>query len=235
MEPALPPRAASRSGRDTRRALLDAATRLFAQRGYDGTSVRDIAEAAGVNLAMVSYHFSGKEGLYAACIEPYGRSELDVARQLLTPENAQQGADRFRQTLLQFSVEQANLRIQQPDVSIIVSRECDGGIPIAERLFRDTFLQTVNLIRDFFESGRKSGIIQRHVDPLHAAGLLYGAISQVLRTSKLAAKFHKRNLADPKFREQVFTDWIDMIWFGIRSETRTPSQKNSSRRKRARK
>jgi AcrR family transcriptional regulator len=229
MKPALSPRAASRSGRDTRQALLDAATRLFAQRGFDGTSVREIADEAGVNLAMVSYHFSGKEGLYAACIEPYGRSELEVARTLLTSENARQGSQKFRETLLRFAVEQANLRVRQPDVSIIVSRECDGGISIAENLFRDTFLQTVNLIRDFFESGRKSGIIQPHVEPLYVAGLLYGAITQVLRTSKLTAKFHKKDLADPKFRRKVFSDWIDMIWCGIRSED-APQPKKRTRK-----
>jgi outer membrane protein TolC len=81
-----------------------------------------------------------------------------------------------------------------------VSRECDGGN--AENLYRETFLQTVNLIRDFFETGRKAGIME----PLHVAGLLYGAITQVLRTSKLAVKFHKKDLADPKLRTKVFKE-----------------------------
>lgn len=43
--------------------ILEVAERLFAARGFKGTSVRDIAQEAGVNLAMISYYFGSKEGL----------------------------------------------------------------------------------------------------------------------------------------------------------------------------
>ena len=49
--------------------LVAAAARLFAARGYDGVTVRQLAEAADVNLAAVSYHFGGKRGLYLAALE----------------------------------------------------------------------------------------------------------------------------------------------------------------------
>ena len=47
-------------------AIMEAAEKLFAQNGFSGTSVRDIAEAAGVNLAMISYYFGSKEKLMEA-------------------------------------------------------------------------------------------------------------------------------------------------------------------------
>ncbi|NLI96759.1 MAG: helix-turn-helix transcriptional regulator, partial [Synergistaceae bacterium] len=49
--------------------LLSAAGALFSQKGYDRTSVREIARAAGANAAAVSYYFGGKEGLYRAVLE----------------------------------------------------------------------------------------------------------------------------------------------------------------------
>ena len=49
--------------------LIEVGTRLFATRGLDGTSIRDLADAAGVNVAAVHYHFGGKEQLYAAVVE----------------------------------------------------------------------------------------------------------------------------------------------------------------------
>ncbi len=49
---------------DKRTQLLRAAVRLFAENGYDGTSLRAISEAAGANLSMISYYFGGKRGLY---------------------------------------------------------------------------------------------------------------------------------------------------------------------------
>lgn len=49
--------------------ILEAAEDLFANKGFDGTSVRDIASEAGVNLAMISYYFGSKEKLMAALVE----------------------------------------------------------------------------------------------------------------------------------------------------------------------
>lgn len=51
---------------DTKEVILDAAERLFAERGFDGVSVRDITALAGVNVAAVSYYFGSKSGLAVA-------------------------------------------------------------------------------------------------------------------------------------------------------------------------
>jgi AcrR family transcriptional regulator len=56
-------------GGDTRAALLDAARAVFAERGYDGATVRVIAERAGVDPAMVNHWFGGKEPLFVAALD----------------------------------------------------------------------------------------------------------------------------------------------------------------------
>jgi AcrR family transcriptional regulator len=48
----------------TRERIMKAAARLFAERGYDGTSIRAIVAKARVNQAAINYHFDGKDGLY---------------------------------------------------------------------------------------------------------------------------------------------------------------------------
>jgi AcrR family transcriptional regulator len=53
---------------DARADILAAARRLFAERGYDGTSLRAVARAAGVDPALVHHYFAGKPDLYAASI-----------------------------------------------------------------------------------------------------------------------------------------------------------------------
>lgn len=59
----------------TRLALLDAGIEVFGRVGFDGASNRELAKKAGVNLALISYHFGGKEGLYLAVFE-YIRSQM---------------------------------------------------------------------------------------------------------------------------------------------------------------
>ena len=51
---------------------MDAAEKLFARKGYHGTSLRDITGAAGVDLALVNYHFGTKYQLFAAVLERRG-------------------------------------------------------------------------------------------------------------------------------------------------------------------
>lgn len=67
-----PPPATGARRRDaagTREALLTAGIELFAEQGYDGVPVAAIAQRAGVNKAMINYHFGGKRQLYLAIVE----------------------------------------------------------------------------------------------------------------------------------------------------------------------
>ena len=67
----------SKEAATSREKLIQAAEALFAERGFDGTSVRDITTAAGVNSALVRYYFGSKEGLlsevYTRHCEPLKR------------------------------------------------------------------------------------------------------------------------------------------------------------------
>ncbi|MFN2370805.1 MAG: TetR/AcrR family transcriptional regulator [Candidatus Krumholzibacteriia bacterium] len=69
-DPATPGQAAPEPSPDgPQAAILAAARRLFAAQGFAGTSTRSIAEAAGVNLAMIHYYFGNKEQLYRQVVE----------------------------------------------------------------------------------------------------------------------------------------------------------------------
>ena len=54
-----------KDGCDTCVRILDAAERVFAEKGYQGTTVAQVCKAARANVAAVNYHFGSKEGLYA--------------------------------------------------------------------------------------------------------------------------------------------------------------------------
>lgn len=64
-----PEEAAGERGDATRQKLLTAAIDVFGQYGFDGTTTRALASAAGVNLQAIPYYFGGKEGLYLAAAE----------------------------------------------------------------------------------------------------------------------------------------------------------------------
>ena len=57
------------TGQERRQQLLDIGRRLFAERGFEGTSIEEIAAAAEVSKPVVYEHFGGKEGLYAVVVD----------------------------------------------------------------------------------------------------------------------------------------------------------------------
>jgi TetR/AcrR family transcriptional regulator, regulator of cefoperazone and chloramphenicol sensitivity len=73
---------AERDPLETRERLIGAAAELFAERGFHGTTVRDIAARAGANVAGASYHFGSKAGLYLGAL----RQHFGEIRQRLDPE-----------------------------------------------------------------------------------------------------------------------------------------------------
>ncbi|MBT0893057.1 TetR/AcrR family transcriptional regulator [Geobacter hydrogenophilus] len=54
---------------DCRSKLMEVGTQLFAERGLNGVSIRELSHEAGASISMVSYYFGGKEGLYSAVLQ----------------------------------------------------------------------------------------------------------------------------------------------------------------------
>ncbi|KAF1042799.1 TetR/AcrR family transcriptional regulator [Xylophilus sp.] len=83
-------------GDATRAGTVEAAGRLFAQRGYAGTTGKAICERAGVNLAAINYHFGGRDGLYLAVLKEVHHRfmSMEFLRQLAT--NALPAPDKLR-------------------------------------------------------------------------------------------------------------------------------------------
>ncbi|MDP9395030.1 MAG: TetR/AcrR family transcriptional regulator [Actinomycetota bacterium] len=74
------------SGKERREQLLDVGRSLFAERGFEGTSVEEIAAKAGVSKPVVYEHFGGKEGLYAVVVDREMRLLLDGITGALTSD-----------------------------------------------------------------------------------------------------------------------------------------------------
>ncbi|MET9545620.1 MULTISPECIES: TetR/AcrR family transcriptional regulator [unclassified Streptomyces] len=72
------------TGAERREQLLDIGRTLFASKGFEGTSVEEIAAKAGVSKPVVYEHFGGKEGLYAVVVDREMRQLLDMVTSALT-------------------------------------------------------------------------------------------------------------------------------------------------------
>ncbi|WP_186578365.1 forespore capture DNA-binding protein RefZ [Aquibacillus kalidii] len=68
---------------ETKQKVMDAACSLFFAKGFHGTSVRDIAKKAAVNVSLINYYFSSKQGLLEAAVVSYYEKYLELLENVL--------------------------------------------------------------------------------------------------------------------------------------------------------
>lgn len=108
---------------DTRTRLLESAILHFADKGYDGTGIREVAKGAKANSALVAYHFCGKEGLYLEALKAiFARKVSPVAQLAGLPPVGTPGA------------RQAALLGFQDYIRAFITElmSCDGSNPVDE-------------------------------------------------------------------------------------------------------
>jgi len=114
----------------TRQRLIQAATRLFADEGYRGASVRDICNLAGANPGAVSYHFGGKRQLYRSVLRQAAESiaAMGPGPDREVPEDGTAGTlDAIRRLFSRLHEDDAATRLLLRDLA-------DGGSVAVESL-----------------------------------------------------------------------------------------------------
>ncbi len=89
-------RAPAASDQETRRRLVEAAARLFAERGFRGVTVREICREAGANVAAVNYHFRNKMGLYLEVVRTAIEAMRDTSHALRAAGQGGSTEDKLR-------------------------------------------------------------------------------------------------------------------------------------------
>src|SRR5690625_759488 len=89
----------------SKQKVIDAASLLFFQKGFHGTSVRDIAEEATVNVSLISYYFKGKQGLFEYAIVQYYEeylNEIELSLQQTESQSIKEQLKRLIYIIIQY-------------------------------------------------------------------------------------------------------------------------------------
>lgn len=171
----------------TRAALLRAATEAFTERGFDGTTLEQIAKAADVNKAMVSYHFGGKGELYHTILEgDIDRLSAEVEAIRSSKENA---PDRLRRFVAVFG----DLHRRSPHLSVLLLREMLAGGRALDPIVVPRFALVFQTIAEIAVQGAKQGAFRR-VDPFLFHQSLVGSLVFFFAVSR----FRERVIAEGK-------------------------------------
>ena len=169
----------------TRKALLAAGALLFPEQGFDGVSTEEIAGRAVVNKALISYHFGGKRGLYAAVLAS-AFSEMAERLRAIEAEasSAREGLHRFLEAF-------AAMTRERPDFPILFLREAlSAGI---EPAVMPHLLKIVGVTRRLAERGGREGVFRR-VDPFLLHLGLVGSLAFFFATERARRKARAQGL-----------------------------------------
>lgn len=157
----------------TRGRLVEAARPLFAEKGFERTSVREIARRAGVNPAALSYYFGGKEGLYKAVLEGIWAEMESHFSGVLSPElRPMDRIERFVRGL--FSFHAAN-----PFLVRFINREMADPTSCFESVIVPHVGKLAAALRAAISEAVAVGEMKRDTDP-DVAALMLASMSNYL-------------------------------------------------------
>lgn len=185
-----------RDAERTKAEILEIATREFAERGFAGARVDEMAAQTRTSKRMIYYYFAGKEQLYIAVLER-AYAEIRSAEQALAVENLDPVSAIRRLAELTFDHHDSH-----PDFIKLVSIE---NIERAEHIAKSSVLASLNttaiaLIARILEAGQREGVFQRKVDALDVHMLISAyCVFRVANRHTFGAIFG-RDLAAPERR-----------------------------------
>lgn len=192
---------------DTREALLASARRLFARRGYDGTSIRAITADAGANLGAVTYHFGSKRALYVQVLEQVlapmpGRvaGALDAPG---TPVERLEGAVRVFFQQLE----------ENPDQPMLILQEIAAGKSAPPPVLR-ILRAVLTRISAVVEEGQRDGSIRPGSPMLFVLSLLSQPVYMSLAT-RLVPPDEGVSWTDPWVRSAAIDHAVAFIRSGL--------------------
>lgn len=157
--------------KDSRGRLLEAGTELFANKGFAAVSIRELAQAAQVNSALINYHFGGKDGLYVAILENTFGQIQNGFQKALSPEISPLAR-------LQFFVDNL-VRIHQenPFLKRLMNSELCNPTIHFENIIKKRVAQFYQMGQETIAAASAAGELRSDLNPAFIAIALAGMIN----------------------------------------------------------
>ncbi len=166
--------------------ILEIAETLFAAKGFEGTSVRDIAEKAGINVAMISYYFGSKEKLLEALFKSrigsvQVRMENLIKDQSLSPlQKINLLIDEYVERVLQ----------HENFFKIMVTEQLITKNPSVLSSLKQLKLRNVELITQLIKEGQKKNMFRKKVDVVMMVNTMIGTVWQTTMNRDFYFELH---------------------------------------------
>ena len=144
---------------DARQLLINAARKKFVSKAYDKVSIRELAQAAGVNSAMIKYYFHNKEGLYKAMIMEVTGQVMNNFKAHLDSSNLNNLEDFFRSFV--------EVIKQSPEFPLLMLKEVILSQGVCRSYFiNEMGMHHLKIFDQVYSRFKKAGKLKDDIDPL---------------------------------------------------------------------
>ena len=199
----------------TKDLILEEARKQFSEKGFEGSSVRDICAAAGANVSAIKYHFGGKEGLYRECFFHHGKESLQKAEKFLTKCDS---LEELKLRIKMFSEEFLRDGLENSHTTKMICREIEVENPLIQDIFENTFLKTYTIFSELFVDAQKKGFIRRELDTQIVTSLFFHSLTTSLRIDHVGEKYFQRTLKNSEHRDLFINNLITIMFDGIKNQ-----------------
>jgi len=182
--------------------IIQEAVKLFSDRGFDNTSVREIARKANVNVAMISYYFGSKEKLLEAIFQNYVTKIRDKIEAIVFAEhvNPKDKIDQIIDTYIDAISDNRNFHL------LMVREQGVLKNPVLYEIIKKMKIKNNALIKSAVNAGVKQGYFRKNVDVSMLALTLFGSVNQAFNTRKFLSEFyHIDETDDAAFQKTVIS------------------------------
>lgn len=195
----------------SRQKILSVAEKLFAEKGYHGTSTRDLARESGMNISLISYYFGNKEGLYKALFIEFAESAHEQLGRII----AESKGGKFTRTVylkqMQMLIDgMIEMKVRRPYLHMMIVREMLSGLPVAKEVFEEVFEQLAERIITIIKSAQKEGIVRKDLNPYVLFMSLSQASDQFVTLSQCNFGLTRKMPKDFEiYKDQLFKIFIE--------------------------
>ena len=196
---------------DKKTHIMEVAIELFAEKGFEGTSIRDLATKADVNVAMINYYFGSKEKLFECMVKQKAAYTKDILEEIVNNEHLSEieKIDRIIDSYVSrlFSNRKFHRVIHQ---ELMLNEREALQDAIVNLLFPNSLL-----LRNVIDAGVKKGVFKK-VDSLLVVATIVGTINQILLSKKYCNKCLNKEdeyvpYDDVKFKKRVSDHLKDLM------------------------
>ncbi|MBN1571607.1 MAG: TetR/AcrR family transcriptional regulator [Deltaproteobacteria bacterium] len=159
---------------DKTTVILDAAIKVFADKGYFGARVSDIANEAGIAYGLVYHYFDSKEDLLLSIFETRWENFLSAIKRVIETEDDPREMVRGLISFLFHSYKNNPRMIEVMIIDVVKASRFFSGENV--RHFKDAF----DLITKIVEIGQSRGKFNADIDPTLAAYAIYGSVERIM-------------------------------------------------------